>query len=246
MARLAESDYRQVLEVLREAAAVDGPLPFPKPLLRAFQRLIPCDVVAYHDRLDCLPQGVVWTGEPRGVVTEELRDAQRRYRCEDPLKPGRGAQKYSDFLTSREFHRTGLYREVAKPLGVEDMFRLWLHPSGASGARLEFDRPRRNFCERDRAVLDVLLPHLQQFRRNAAVRRRVSGKRSNGAVRLTAREHQILELVAEGKTNDEIATVLWLSRGTVRKHLENTFEKLGVHTRTAAVAAVFSRTDKTP
>ena len=53
---------------------------------------------------------------------------------------------------------------------------------------------------------------------------------------LTAREREILDLVAEGRTNKGIAAQLWISPGTVRRHLENTYAKLGVHTRTAAVA----------
>jgi DNA-binding CsgD family transcriptional regulator len=56
--------------------------------------------------------------------------------------------------------------------------------------------------------------------------------------RLTAREQEILDLVAEGRTNAEIAERLWVSRGTVRKHLDNIYAKLGVHTRTAAAAFV--------
>ena len=53
---------------------------------------------------------------------------------------------------------------------------------------------------------------------------------------LTPREREAVVLVAEGKTNAEIARQLWISPGTVRRHLENVFAKLGVHTRTAAVA----------
>jgi DNA-binding CsgD family transcriptional regulator len=51
---------------------------------------------------------------------------------------------------------------------------------------------------------------------------------------LTAREQQILAWVARGKTNPEIAEILWISPSTVRKHLENVYAKLGVRTRTAA------------
>jgi DNA-binding CsgD family transcriptional regulator len=54
--------------------------------------------------------------------------------------------------------------------------------------------------------------------------------------RLTPREREILDLVGKGRTNAEIAEALWLSPGTVRRHLENVFAKLGVHTRTAAAA----------
>jgi DNA-binding CsgD family transcriptional regulator len=55
---------------------------------------------------------------------------------------------------------------------------------------------------------------------------------------LTRREHEVVMLVAEGLTNGQIAERLWISPGTVRRHLENVFAKLGVHTRTAAVARI--------
>lgn len=54
---------------------------------------------------------------------------------------------------------------------------------------------------------------------------------------LTAREREVLAWVARGKTNAEVAELLWLAPSTVRKHLENVYAKLGVSTRTAAVAS---------
>ena len=59
-----------------------------------------------------------------------------------------------------------------------------------------------------------------------------------GASLLTSRESEIVDLLAAGKTNAEIAELLWIAPGTVRKHLENVYEKLGVHSRTAAVATL--------
>jgi non-specific serine/threonine protein kinase len=55
---------------------------------------------------------------------------------------------------------------------------------------------------------------------------------------LTMREREALELVALGLTNAEIAQNLFISEGTVRKHLENAFLKLGVHTRTQAAGVL--------
>jgi DNA-binding CsgD family transcriptional regulator len=56
--------------------------------------------------------------------------------------------------------------------------------------------------------------------------------------RLTLREQEILDQVAAGRTNAEIAATLCVAPGTVRRHLENIFGKLGVHNRTAAVATL--------
>jgi len=61
---------------------------------------------------------------------------------------------------------------------------------------------------------------------------------------LTSRERDVLALVASGKTNSEVATLLAISPRTVQKHLEHVFEKLGVETSTAAalraVAAAYA------
>jgi len=235
--RLSETDYVGVLEVLREAAAVDGPNPFTRPVLDALHRMVPCDVVAYHERHE--PSGrrhIGYVGEPHGTMTSEIRAAVRRHWSSDPLaKPYDGARKYSDFLSRREYHRLAIYQEACRPLRIEYMLSLWLDRRGAGMARLEFDREHRDFSERDRAVLDVLLPHLAQFRINAVRRRRTAGSLDD---RLTRREREILELVADGLRNAEVARILWISPETVRKHLENAYEKLGVHTRTGAVAAI--------
>lgn len=55
-------------------------------------------------------------------------------------------------------------------------------------------------------------------------------------LKLTFREAEILMWIARGKTNKEIGIILSTSPRTVNKHLEHIFEKLGVSTRSAAVA----------
>lgn len=56
---------------------------------------------------------------------------------------------------------------------------------------------------------------------------------------LSTREAEVLALVAAGKTNREIASVLVVSHKTVSRHLSNIFTKLGVRSRTAAAAFAF-------
>jgi DNA-binding CsgD family transcriptional regulator len=56
---------------------------------------------------------------------------------------------------------------------------------------------------------------------------------------LTAREAQVLRLVAAGHTNKEVAGALFLSDKTIARHLSNIFTKAGVSTRSAATAFAF-------
>jgi DNA-binding NarL/FixJ family response regulator len=52
-----------------------------------------------------------------------------------------------------------------------------------------------------------------------------------GLNRLTARERQVLELVAQGNSNDEIAQALYISQTTVKTHIARTLMKLGARDR---------------
>jgi predicted ATPase/DNA-binding CsgD family transcriptional regulator len=56
------------------------------------------------------------------------------------------------------------------------------------------------------------------------------------AGRLTRREQDVLRLLAEGRSDPEIAAALFVSRRTVATHVANLFKKIGVHSRAAASA----------
>ena len=58
---------------------------------------------------------------------------------------------------------------------------------------------------------------------------------------LTRREGEVLQLLAHGLTQHEIAVHLGISPKTVGTHIENVLRKLGVHSRAQAVALVFRR-----
>ena len=71
-----------------------------------------------------------------------------------------------------------------------------------------------------KALEAVLDDYLQRVREPTARRY---------AVELTAREREVLKLIAEGNTNQDIADLLCLSRKTVETHRSNIMDKLGMH-----------------
>lgn len=60
-------------------------------------------------------------------------------------------------------------------------------------------------------------------------------------ISLSAREIEVLELVADGRSNTEVAADLFVGETTVKSHLAHIFSKLGVSSRTAAVSAARQR-----
>jgi DNA-binding CsgD family transcriptional regulator len=57
------------------------------------------------------------------------------------------------------------------------------------------------------------------------------------SLRLRPREAEVLEMIMDGRTNQEIATAMGITAATVKKHLERIYSTLGVSSRTAASAA---------
>jgi DNA-binding CsgD family transcriptional regulator len=161
--------------------------------------------------------------------------------CGYPERTGdlRSVVKPSDFYSARQWHSTAMYCDCQRPQGLEHNLQLCLPDPAAPSARpgrtirLFFSRgPGPDFSERDRALLLLLRPHLYQACLDAEWRRRP-------VPRLTPRQNDLLQLLAAGHTNSQIARRLGISECTVRTHLENIYERLGVSSRTAAVTRAF-------
>ncbi|MFE3902513.1 response regulator [Streptomyces sp. NPDC059153] len=109
--------------------------------------------------------------------------------------------------------------------------------AGATGYLLK-DAPRDELFNAVRAAADgrtVLSP--------AVASRLISRVRTPAAQNesLSGREREVLELVAKGTSNREIAAELFISEATVKTHLTHIFAKLGAKDRAAAVAVGYDR-----
>jgi ATP/maltotriose-dependent transcriptional regulator MalT len=107
-----------------------------------------------------------------------------------------------------------------------------LPPKGTVDRRLLLWRhDGSDFTDRDVLLLTFLRPHLVELHR-----RQRAAMAPAAEPCLTPRQWEVLRLVAEGRSNTQIAHVLVLSEATVRKHLENIYERLAVNSRTEALA----------
>jgi len=107
--------------------------------------------------------------------------------------------------------------------------------AGADGYLLKHSTPG----ELHHALLDVLhggVPMTSGIARRVAGFFRRRGTARNEMVRLSQRETEVLDLLAKGFVNKEIADRLSLSVETIRSYLKNIYEKMHVHSRAEAVA----------
>jgi two-component system, NarL family, response regulator len=103
----------------------------------------------------------------------------------------------------------------------------------AAGARayLLKDTLRRELVDAIRAV------HAGERYMSPAAEARLAAR----TTQLSPRETELLAFLAQGQSNKQIALAMGLAEGTVRIHLSNVFEKLGVHDRTQAAIVAIQR-----
>ena len=243
MAReVREADLRALLEVAVIEPGERSEAGLPPSMLERVFNLIGCDFVSYVDFDPRLRQATVDQMHPFWEPPENDPPIEAFWRhyfdclgCSYASHTGdeRTVTMVSDFLTLPKFHSTGMYVEWCSRYREEYALIMCIPTQGDRTRRLHFTRgPGADFSERDRLLLSLLQPHLADACRHLERSRR-------GVPDLTARQWQLLRLAAAGHTNAEIASRLFVSPLTVRKHFENVFERLGVANRAAAVALAF-------
>ena len=243
MEALRSRDLRAALEFVETAWALADVRAFTAETLDALGELIPCDEVSYCvlDRVQ--RREIAYIDSNGGVGDGDVVD-EPFWRIVDVHPLCRHQQAYADFSATRlsdvisrqRLVNSRIYAEWFRPYGVEAELEAGISRSRARTRNFILERTHGDFSTRDRAVLELVRPHLRRIHQMTELRRTVRDPEPDELNRLTPREAEVLELVAAGLTNAAIAERLWISPGTVKKHLENVYAKLGVANRTAAIA----------
>ncbi|MGY6025439.1 helix-turn-helix domain-containing protein [Streptomyces spinosirectus] len=236
---ITERHMRAMLDVVDDARHADTDEVPPLILLEGLGRLVPCDLAEFSEvdiptRRSLGGQAVEYGGHYQ-EPDEELWYLWKHQHphCAD-VERSHGhleVAQMSDYMGVRDFRNLALFSEYMRPF--VNMLVVALPTAPGRLRKYHLSRvSARPFTERDRLTLQLLRPHLIGIYREAARRR-------HEPVRLTPRELDVLRAVANGLSTEEIAGQFVVSTSTVRKHLENTYRKLGVSSRTAALARVF-------
>ena len=240
---LYAADVEDLVQVLEDARQDDPGPAMPWALLEGLQELVPCDhEVSYQHhapraRHTLLMQGVEPGGVHLGLERPDPSPPDDPFWqvwwgswCSWPQLTGnmRSVIHTGDFYATDRDWRAGPLAELVQPVRWGMIVSLPAAPGEAR--RVNFLRTAGPpFTERDRHVAMLLRPHLQEIWLDAERRR-------SGVPKLTPREWEVLALTAQGLSYAEIAARLFISVGTVRKHMEHVRERLGVHSIPAAAA----------
>jgi DNA-binding NarL/FixJ family response regulator len=112
--------------------------------------------------------------------------------------------------------------------------------SGASGYILKRTSPAQ-ILEAIHDLYEGGSPMSSEIARRVVESMYESNKRSKAVELLTARENEILDFLARGYLYKEIATELFISKETVKKHIHSIYDKLHVQNRTEAINKAFPR-----
>ncbi|MFI6546397.1 LuxR C-terminal-related transcriptional regulator [Streptomyces prunicolor] len=239
---ITERHMRAMLDVIDEARHSTTDEVPPLSLLEGLGRLVPCDLAEFCEvdlptRSPLGDQAVEYGGHYPPVDDE----AWWRFKHQHPhcvaVERSHGdleVSQLSDHLATREFRNLALFSEYMRPFTTMIVVTLPTAPGRIRMYNLSREHVRP-FSERDRLTLELMRPYLYDIYREAARRRQTP-------VRLTLRELDVMRAVAKGLSNGAIAGQLVVEPSTVRKHLENVYRKLGVSSRTAAVARLFPET----
>jgi DNA-binding CsgD family transcriptional regulator len=212
-------------------------------VLDDLQQLVGCDWVVFtrHDtpgrrlrHTQSVASGQRRLASPVELEAQDYEAFWRWYwRCEPCALPDRVETPVqvaiSDFYTAREWARHPMSETLGR---LSDELVVSYPEAPGLTRRLLFARENGAcFEERERFLIALLMPHIGPL----LARTLTPPQRQD--VALTDRQREVLGLVRLGMANKQIAQALKISTGTVRKHLEHAYDRLGVQSRTEALRA---------
>jgi DNA-binding CsgD family transcriptional regulator len=143
-----------------------------------------------------------------------------------------------DFFSKPALHDLDIYQEVYRPMGYQDHCLVHVRTDPGSTVFVGFFRDNGFFSRDEKDLLELLQPHLANARRLAFAATAASDVPLTpeffASQDFTPRESEVIYWLVQGKSNDEIATILRIRPDSVSRNLQSVYTKMGVDHRVAA------------
>ena len=245
VSQLTNRELRVALDVLHAIGeACAGGADFARRGVKWLPRLAGSELTTLSVcDLDTGHRSVV-SDQPGAISPREI-EVFDRYLHDHPLvrdhgrNPGAVTRQIVDCVSPGSFRASALYNEYYRAIRIDHVTAVPIYIDRRFLVSFVLNRRGNAYTERELGLLEIVRPHLANLYRLGIAADRVREVPADvpfdvASVPLTAREREVLDWVAAGKTNRDIAAILGASPRTVEKHLERIYEKLGVETRTAA------------
>jgi DNA-binding NarL/FixJ family response regulator len=221
--RLRQSELRGLVAFLAGLTEVRTLSKYGDYVVRELHSLVACEHISYNE-LPFPDEGPRFSIFPTGAaipITRELASF-RRHAHEHPVlaryaeRAGdMGWVKLSDFLTKRQFHRTALYNEYYRRVGVEAQLIVVFPSSRAVDIAISINRTAGDFRERHRLTLNLVRHHLRRTYEAVETSERIE-RQLMLVMRGTATAQLGVAIVAEAR----ITTVNQRARRWLRDYFE--------------------------
>lgn len=179
---LSYSDTQRILESIAKLNTEVSRTSLPKRIFTAVSNCVEADITAldgFGD--DTRYNGRLWYDPADSVSNEEL-EIFASHTHEHPFFAAMLVDKKSDvlkitdYLSNPQFHRTGIYNEFYKRVGVERQVAFAMNIAPQLLVTCALSRTRKDFSERDRTLLTHLSPHLIAAFRNTRTLDRIENQ----------------------------------------------------------------------
>lgn len=251
---LKESEWININHILSDLYTTDSIPSLAKKLMNTFRMLIAYTkgyFIILDDDGQISPEKSCFIGMEKDIINNYVHT----FYSKDYLNyiyditSSTAVYRDTEILNDEMRTRTDFYKKFLKPSGIPFGCGILVIKNGSVVSIFNLFRGEESgdFTEKDVFILDIFKKHIENMVCHLiyAGRQQYAADRffekSAAAYCFTQRETEVLRLLRQGFSNNEIAEKLIISTSTVKKHVYNLYDKAGVKSRTKLLNALYEQ-----
>lgn len=260
--KITEKQWKLINDITLRIHSIDDVTEMRMDFMSVFNALLPFDAASFYiqegDNPYSSPLGV-------GLTDDDFNKYIEHYSHIDPFAPlmktfadSQDVIRVSDYVLINEIEHMEYYENVMAPKKIKYSMIIPMVVNGEwlGCITLFRQKDKKDFSEEDMEIAVILKKHMQvrlwrerQFQEkmnNAELPQHDYNNLSKKLIvkyGLTERECEVVQLIAESFTDDEISEKLSISKNTLKKHIGNIYNKMDINSRVALIKTVSKKTE---